>query len=295
MGMKLTITQTVNNVRVTMDKKVIHIDKNLPVQFAPASSSNSEVLLTTRNLTDDDLFTQFFNPSGANRDVVLPDESYRNHAFIITNTASATYLLTVKDFALATVGTIAAGESRFFISDGLKWVMLTVTPNSVFTTKGDLLVATGPAASDRLGVGTNGQLLVASSSEATGIRWIDRDGGVDIMLGNGVDVLTTGLSLGAWCIAKYDFFVEQITMLANTTGSVQVSPIFCTYANFVNLYTLPSVYTSLYNSTISSATKVQQYQDFLVPKGSLIGLYIQSCSNITQLLVSIEGRVIATS
>lgn len=42
---------------------------------------------------------------------------------------------------------------------------------SVATTKGDLLAATASATIARLGVGTNGQVLTADSTAATGIKW----------------------------------------------------------------------------------------------------------------------------
>lgn len=41
------------------------------------------------------------------------------------------------------------------------------------TTKGDLLAATGNAAVDRLAAGSNGKILVADSSAATGLAWAD--------------------------------------------------------------------------------------------------------------------------
>jgi hypothetical protein len=42
---------------------------------------------------------------------------------------------------------------------------------STATTKGDLLAATASATIARLGVGTNGQVLTADSTQATGIKW----------------------------------------------------------------------------------------------------------------------------
>jgi hypothetical protein len=45
------------------------------------------------------------------------------------------------------------------------------TPNSTYTTKGDILAATGASSVTRLPVGTNGQYLVADSSAATGVAW----------------------------------------------------------------------------------------------------------------------------
>lgn len=41
----------------------------------------------------------------------------------------------------------------------------------IFTTKGDLAVASGADAAGRLGVGSNGQLLTADSVEALGMKW----------------------------------------------------------------------------------------------------------------------------
>ena len=44
-------------------------------------------------------------------------------------------------------------------------------PKSTVTTKGDLIAATASATVSRLGVGTNGQVLIADSTAATGIKW----------------------------------------------------------------------------------------------------------------------------
>jgi hypothetical protein len=43
--------------------------------------------------------------------------------------------------------------------------------NAIVTTKGDLIGATGNATPARLGVGTNGQILTADSTAATGLKW----------------------------------------------------------------------------------------------------------------------------
>lgn len=44
-------------------------------------------------------------------------------------------------------------------------------PKSTVTTKGDLIAATGSGAISRLGVGTDGQVLMADSSQSTGVKW----------------------------------------------------------------------------------------------------------------------------
>jgi hypothetical protein len=49
----------------------------------------------------------------------------------------------------------------------------TYVPNSIVTTKGDILAATGSGTIVRQGVGTNGQLLSANSAQADGIEWVN--------------------------------------------------------------------------------------------------------------------------
>jgi hypothetical protein len=55
------------------------------------------------------------------------------------------------------------------------WVEIGATDTDSVTTtiaaKGDLIAATGVASVERLGVGSNGQVLVADSDEATGLKW----------------------------------------------------------------------------------------------------------------------------
>ena len=47
---------------------------------------------------------------------------------------------------------------------------------STFTTKGDIIVATGNGAVSRVGVGTNGSVLTASSTASTGVDWVSPSG-----------------------------------------------------------------------------------------------------------------------
>ena len=44
-------------------------------------------------------------------------------------------------------------------------------PDSLLTTKGDLIAATGASTPARLGVGANGTVLTADSAEASGVKW----------------------------------------------------------------------------------------------------------------------------
>ena len=53
--------------------------------------------------------------------------------------------------------------------------------NAIVTTKGDLIAATGNATPARLGVGTNGYVLTADSTQSTGIKWAAAAGGMTLL------------------------------------------------------------------------------------------------------------------
>jgi hypothetical protein len=58
-------------------------------------------------------------------------------------------------------------------------------PDSLLTTKGDLIAASGASTPARLAVGTNGQALIADSTAATGMKW-------DTPAAGGMTLLNTG-------------------------------------------------------------------------------------------------------
>ena len=71
------------------------------------------------------------------------------------------------------VGDITAVTAGTGISGGGTSGAVTVTNDmaTTMTTKGDLVPATGSGTYARLGVGTNGQTLVADSTASTGLKW----------------------------------------------------------------------------------------------------------------------------
>jgi hypothetical protein len=68
---------------------------------------------------------------------------------------------------------------------------------STFTTKGDLLVATGSGTFVRQGVGANGTVLTANSAQADGVEWTSPASGGMTLISNTVASALSSLSLSS--------------------------------------------------------------------------------------------------
>jgi hypothetical protein len=83
--------------------------------------------------------------------------------------------------------------------------------NTIVDAKGDLIAATAADTPARLAVGTNGHVLTADSTAATGLKWAAAGGGGKIL-----QVITTN---------KTDTFTTTSTSLVDITGlSVTITP-----------------------------------------------------------------------
>lgn len=77
-----------------------------------------------------------------------------------------------------------------------------VVHKSDYTAKGDILTATGSAATARLGVGSDAQVLTADSTQGGGMRWETRDRSTQFKIFDDLTVLTAGDGKLIFCIAS---------------------------------------------------------------------------------------------
>lgn len=89
---------------------------------------------------------------------------------------------------------------------------------STFTTKGDMIVATGSATPVRVGVGTNAQVWTADSAQTAGAHWADAPAGYSDEQAR--DAIGAALVEGANISITVDDAGNTITIAADGSGSV---------------------------------------------------------------------------
>jgi hypothetical protein len=99
---------------------------------------------------------------------------------------------TPDDTALVKDGAAAIRTLGSSIDTTLKTQIDAQIPDSLLTTKGDLIAATGASTPARLAVGTNDQVLVADSTTATGLKWGSVAAGANWSLLNAGGTTLTG-------------------------------------------------------------------------------------------------------
>lgn len=112
-----------------------------------------------------DIFTVVIDPDTVNEEVVYVTDVNGDTLTISRGQAGTGQpgQSGIAHGAGATIRHVLTSADLDYFRDGL--------PASIFTTKGDIVAATAAGVASRLGVGTNGQALTASSSAATGLAW----------------------------------------------------------------------------------------------------------------------------
>lgn len=115
--------------------------------------------------------------------------------------------------------------------------------NSIVDAKGDLIAATANDTPARLAVGTNGQVLTADSTAATGIKWATpaSGGGLTLLSTTTITSATTTISSIS---GSYNYLLIYITNL----GTTNANPVLA--ITFNGASTFQGVWSSAYDGNV---------------------------------------------
>jgi ribosomal protein S8E len=116
----------------------------------------------------------------------------------------------------ASVKHVFTGDDATFFTAGVATANAAI-PKSLVTTKGDIVTATAGSTPARLGVGTNGQVLTADSTTATGIKWASQTPTGWSFLTSGS--VTSGSTLVVSGLSSYNRIMIGLTAVVPSNNS----------------------------------------------------------------------------
>jgi hypothetical protein len=158
----------------------------------------------------------------------------------------------------------------------------------IFTTKGDLGVASGPDVVIRLPVGSDGQILKAASGQSAGVQWVNSDAGFEFLIDGAGAAIPTGIK--GDIEVPFACTITQVTLAADQTGSIVVDIWKVAYGSYP-----PTAGNTITASAIPTITSAAKNQDATLTgwtktlaAGDILRINVNSCSTITRCIVSLR-------
>jgi hypothetical protein len=143
---------------------------------------------------------------------------------------------------------------------------------SLFDTKGDILVASADNTPVKLAAGTNGYLLTANSSATNGIEWAAAPVSLPTQIDNSGKYLTTDGSTASWATLVVPIETKTATVSANTATTVDTTAL--------------SAFTSIeYMVSLKQGTKVRTSKVIVQNNGTVV--------DMTEFAITETGGVIS--
>ena len=200
-----------------------------PGSVMRASGANVQTLTANKTLVDADYALQVLTPTAA-RDVTLPAVASTNHPFYIIN-ASATYVLTVKNAAAATIGIVAISSSGSFASDAVAWhsfggggSLTKAAGSDVTTGTDDAKYVTAKAIKDSVNVPNVAPGTIGNVMTSTGSAWASSGSPVLPSLYERDTRITGGASTSATTRRTLVVTPALSTIAVNIAGALRTIP-----------------------------------------------------------------------
>lgn len=155
------------------------------------------------------------------------------------------------------------------------------------TTKGDIIVSNGTN-NVRVPVGSNGQRLVADSTDAEGVVWREDRRVLGITLDGDGSAISTGQK--GYIRVPWNCTIDKVTVVANQSGSIVIDVWKDTWANFP-----PVDADSITASAPPTLSSAQKSEDSTltgwtksVDAGDVIGFNVDSVTSVTRVTLTIE-------
>jgi hypothetical protein len=139
--------------------------------------------------------------------------------------AGPTFTGTVVLPSTTSIGDVSSTELGYLnnVSSAIQTQLDGKVDESLFDTKGDLLVASADNTPAKLAVGTNGYLLTANSSATNGVEWAAAPVSLPPQTDNGGKYLTTDGTTASWGTLVVPITTGTATVSANTATTVDTT------------------------------------------------------------------------
>jgi hypothetical protein len=181
------------------------------------TSGGGAPLIQGAGFTNGDIFTIAIDPDTQSEEICYVTAN-AGDTFTITRGEAGTSNIT--HTSGATVRHVLSSDDLDYFRDGVTTADAAI-PASTLTTKGDLLSRT-TATLQRLPVGTNGHILTADSTQATGIKWAASPTEIPTQTGNGGKYLTTSGTALSWSPVNVEINAktDNYTLIASDAGKL---------------------------------------------------------------------------
>jgi hypothetical protein len=136
--------------------------------------------------------------------------------------ANPTFTGTVVLPSTTSIGDVSSTELGYLnnVTSAIQTQLDGKVDKSTVTTKGDLIVATTSATVTRIGVGTDGYLLTADSTSATGLSWLPAPVSLPDQTGNNGKYLTTNGTSASWATLVVPIETGTAVLDTNSTKTI---------------------------------------------------------------------------